>query len=341
MLKDKKSYHILVVEDNPGDYFLVEEFLQEKILSPIIQRAENFKQAKEALSSYQYPYDVVLLDLSLPDKEGEGLVNETMSISKGVPIIILTGYEDANFAVKSLSLGISDYLLKDDLNPTILYKSIIYNLERNKNMRHLKESEQRYFDLFHLSPLPMWVYDLETYAFLDVNQAATDHYGYSHEEFMEMSIKDIRPPEQKDRLEETVEATRKNKDRKFKGIFTHRKKDGQLIEVEIISKFLKFKGRQARMVLAIDITEKLDYVKAIETQNEKLTKIAWVQSHVVRAPLARMMGLISLIKTEELDMKEKQFFLDHIINSANELDQIIRNIVNKAQKISVMNKKGK
>jgi PAS domain S-box-containing protein len=338
MQKDSKSYHILVVEDNPGDYFLVEEFLREKMTAPRVVRSESFKQAKTTIINENKRFDIILLDLSLPDKEGEELINEAISLSAGTPIIILTGFVDVNFAVRSLSLGISDYLLKDDLNSTILYKSIIYNLERHKNLLRLKESEQRYFDLFHLSPLPMWVYDLETYAFLNVNQAATEHYGYSHEEFMQMTIQEIRPKKDVLHVEKVVRETRRNIERKFKGIFAHQKKDGTLIEVEVISKFLNFKGRKARIVLANDITEKLNYVKAIEIQNERLKSIAWLQSHVVRAPLARMMGLINLIKTGELNMDEKISFLDHIIASADEVDKVIRKIVNKAQKISIIDK---
>ncbi|MFC4870887.1 response regulator [Negadavirga shengliensis] len=338
MQRDSKSYQILVVEDNPGDYFLVEEFLREKMTAPRVVRSESFKQAKTTIINEDNRFDIILLDLSLPDKEGEELIREAIFLSAGTPIIILTGFVDENFAVKSLSLGISDYLLKDDLNSTILYKSIIYNLERHKNLLKLKESEQRYFDLFHLSPLPMWVYDLETYAFLNVNQAAIEHYGYSYGEFMQMTILDIRPKEHAISVKEVLKETKKNQARKFRGVFVHQKKDGTLLEVEIISKFLDFQGRKARMVLANDMTEKLNYVKAIETQNEKLKSIAWLQSHVVRAPLARMMGLINLIKTGELSMDEKISFLDHIIASADEVDKVIRNIVNKAQKISFMNK---
>ena len=66
------------------------------------------------------------------DKNGLDLIIEVQKISKQIPIIVLTGYSDESFATTSLALGISDYLLKDDLNSTTLYKSIIYNIERNK-----------------------------------------------------------------------------------------------------------------------------------------------------------------------------------------------------------------
>ena len=80
-----------------------------------------------------------------------------------------------------------------------------------------------------------------------------------------------------------------------------------------------------------DVTERMKYVEAIELQNEKLQNIAWIQSHVVRAPLARLMGLVDLVKNYENSQSEKEMLLGHILTSANELDGIIRNISNETK----------
>jgi len=69
------------------------------------------------------------------------------------------------------------------LNSHVLYKSITYAIERRKVISELEESKRRYSNLFHLSPQPMWLYDTETYEFLQVNVAAIEHYGYSEDEF--------------------------------------------------------------------------------------------------------------------------------------------------------------
>jgi PAS domain S-box-containing protein len=335
MRKDNKDYKILIVEDNLGDFMLVEEYLDETILSPNIIRCENFKQAKEVLFKDSENLDVILLDLSLPDKSGETLIHEMIEISEGLPIIVLTGYTDANFAVRSLAMGISDYLLKDDLSPTTLYKSIVYNIERNKNLVKLLESEQKYADLFHLSPQPMWVYDADSLKFLNVNQAAINHYGYSYDEFMDMSITEIRPKEDIPMMLETLEKIKNNNSGLFRGILNHKRKDGSIIRVEVISNPLSFDEKNTWLVLANDITSKLKYLEAIETQNEKLRDIAWIQSHMVRAPLARLLGLVEILKNENLSKNELDKFLDHVKESANELDTVVRDIVEKAQKIDV------
>ncbi|MBI2957137.1 MAG: PAS domain S-box protein, partial [Acidobacteria bacterium] len=106
--------------------------------------------------------------------------------------------------------------------------------------------------LFDHNPHPMWVYDLKTLAFLEVNEAAVRQYGYSREEFLRMTIKDIRPPEDIPRLLKEVARRKKGVNRA--GVWRHRKKDGSVLEVEITSHALAFGGRRAKLVVAYDIT---------------------------------------------------------------------------------------
>jgi PAS domain S-box-containing protein len=333
MNKDKKQYEILVVEDNPGDYTLIEDHLFEQILAPKIHHAKSYKEVKSLLLQDQKNYDIILLDLSLPDKSGEVLISEIVSSFPKCPIIVLTGYADIYFGIHSLSYGISDYLLKDELTPSSLYKSIIYNIERKKSLTDLEESEKRYSMLFHLSPQPMWVFDIDTLRFLDINAAAIRNYGYSEEEFLSMTIKEIRPVEDLTKLQEALEISSRQDDKFFQGIYRHKKKNSDVIHVDIQSNAIFFKGRKAIVVLANDITERLNYIEAIERQNKKLQEIAWMQSHIVRAPLAKIMGFVNLIRNPALSEAERQESLDYILQSAKEFDGIIKEIVSKTEQI--------
>src|SRR5262249_8972580 len=111
--------------------------------------------------------------------------------------------------------------------------------------------------LFADNPLPLWVYDVETLAFLEVNAAAVSKYGYSREEFFRMRISDIRPPEDLERLRNTVATLSAVTDqvRPAPGLRRHRLKDGRLIDVTIVSHAITFAGRRAALVVAIDTTE--------------------------------------------------------------------------------------
>ncbi|WP_317195966.1 response regulator [Litoribacter ruber] len=333
MYKDHKKYKVLVIEDNPGDFALIEDYLQEYIANPETIQAKSFKEAEYFLcQTDDCPYDVVLLDLSLPDGSGEQLIFDLNALEPGCPVIILSGYSDFEFSVRSLSLGVSDYLIKDDLSPSVLYKSLVYNIERKRILHDLEESKSRYSHLFHLSPQPMYVFDLESLKFLDVNQATIGHYGFSREEFLSMTIKEIRPAEEVVKLENLIQSSRLTQ-KPFHGMAKHRKKNGDIIHVEVKTNFIKFKDQDAILVLSSDITERLKYIKTIEKQNQQMREIAWIQSHVVRAPIARLMGLVNLIDLEKATDKDHKELLTHIMDSAEELDKIVREINTKTKEM--------
>ena len=324
MQKDKKNYKLIVVEDNIGDYYLLEEFLNEKIENPTIFHFVRFKDLFEFQEQITPDIDLIFLDLSLPDKNGTDLIVEVLKISKKIPVIVLTGYTDFSFATKSLALGISDYLLKDDLSSPTLYKSIIYNIERNNSLVKIQESEQLYSDLFQLSPLPICVYDIETLLFLDSNEAAVNLYGYSHDEFLKLKITAIFNEEETIEQEENVAR-----------IMTHKKKNGDLIFVDIRSNTIVFNGQKAQIILANDITKSLNHIKKIEVQNEKLKEIAWTQSHVVRAPLSQILGLAQLVLDDKNVSEETKELIAILNNSAQELDKIVKEIIDKSKEISL------
>ncbi|MFC0264883.1 PAS domain S-box protein [Fontibacter flavus] len=204
----------------------------------------------------------------------------------------------------------------------------------------LEESEKRYRELFELSPLPMWVYDLETLQFLDINNAAITAYGYTRDQFLSKTIKDIRPVEDIPALEESVYRRKERSGLFFSGVYRHLKKNGELIEVEISSNKIQYNGIPAVLVLVVDVTLRNKYIGAIEIQNSKLKEIAWIQSHVVRAPLARLIGLVDLLEMEKRDNPEKtvasfEELFGYIKTSASELDEIIKEITTKTERIDL------
>jgi PAS domain S-box-containing protein len=126
--------------------------------------------------------------------------------------------------------------------------------ERKRAEEELLQSEQRYRLLFEQNPQPMWVFDTETLSFLEVNEAAIHHYGYSREEFQAMTIKDIRPPDEVPKLLDNVASITLAYEEA--GTWRHKKKDGTIIDVEITAHDLTFYGRPTQMVLAYDVTER-------------------------------------------------------------------------------------
>ncbi len=120
----------------------------------------------------------------------------------------------------------------------------------------VRASEERYRFLFEANPHPMWVHDMETLAFLAVNDAAVLHYGYSRDEFLAMTLLDIRPAEDRPAVRARVAQLMQDPGGlDSAGIWRHRTKDGTLIEVEVTTHALDVGGRAARLSLAHDVTE--------------------------------------------------------------------------------------
>ncbi len=127
-------------------------------------------------------------------------------------------------------------------------------------------TDERYQPLFALSPQPAWVYDVETLRFLEVNEAATRSYGWSRDEFLALTLRDIRPPAQLAALEELIEST--SLDGLHAASDIHRTKSGQARHVEFRSYPLLFDGRAARMVLVLDVTERMEAQAALVRSEE-------------------------------------------------------------------------
>jgi PAS domain S-box-containing protein len=208
----------------------------------------------------------------------------------------------------------------------------IRSARRLVDARHAAElSEIKYRKIFNQSPLPKWIYDLETFHILEVNEAAVRHYGYSREEFLSMTILDIRPEEDRLNVEKMVRDLH-GSNPSTTNYWRHLKKDGEIILVDIYSHPIEFNDRNARMVVCRDVTERLAYLNAVEAQNKQLRDIAWFQSHIVRAPLARILGLVNLLSMEPTEANLKEI-LPMLVESAEDLDKIVQDIVTKTNTI--------
>jgi PAS domain S-box-containing protein len=156
---------------------------------------------------------------------------------------------------RAISVQANSAVISDDQGAPAGLRGVTIDItDRKRADEALRQSEERYRSLFASNPLPMWVYDLETLSFLEVNDAAVLRYGYSREEFLSMTLKDIRSSEDIPAL--LVSVSQHGGGLTEAGVWTHRKKDGQNIDVEITSHALIFEGRRAELALPYDVTER-------------------------------------------------------------------------------------
>jgi len=261
MNENNSRLTFFVIEDSRGDFVLIEDYLNEQFTRPSITHAKTFREAQSVFETENMSdYDCILLDLSLPDKSGKELIEFVLKMAGGTAVIVLTGYTDLSFSVESLAMGVSDYLLKDELSASLLHKSIIYSIKRNDFSEKIKASETKYRRLFELSPEPMWLSDSDSRRFLDVNQAAITHYGYSRDEFLSMTVDDITTSDHPSRTDESgnrIIVGEMNGNGDYLNHPNHRKKNGDVISVELECNKIEYESRAANLVLVNDVTDKL------------------------------------------------------------------------------------
>jgi len=253
MIAIDAGFHIWIVEDSPGGLPLIESWLSERYATADIVRLPHLAAMGERIGQGMVP-NIVLISPENPDNMQ--LLETVARISAAAPVIILADFSTENLAGRCLEKGASDYLIKTEITPAMLYKSIGYAVRMYEKEKLVRQAHEANRSLFYQSPVPQWIFDLETSQFLDVNEAAVRKYGYSRAEFLSMSIFDIRPAEDRDSIREVVSSVRRHRSYSS-GCFRHITKNGDLLRVEIESNNIDYKGKKARIVVVNDITERL------------------------------------------------------------------------------------
>jgi PAS domain S-box-containing protein len=260
---------VLMLEHEPADVELALNALTGdglQIEMDVVSTRTEFSQNLGSKS-----YDVVLADYRLPGWTGLEALTEIQQRSLNLPFVLVTGTLGEQTAVECIKLGVSDYVLKDHLTrlPAAVRRALEQKTVREERARHAKALEQsaaNFRFLFAKNPIPMMVVDRESLRYLEANEAAIHQYGYSREEFLQLSATDIRTPDEAARLTEYLE--NKLRDRADAGIWHHRLKDGRTIDVEIIAHETEFHGRPALLIAALNVTEK----RALESQLRQAQK---------------------------------------------------------------------
>ena len=202
--------------------------------------------------------DLIVTDVMMPRVGGDEMARRLRQHPemRDIPILIISARADEEFRVRMLREGVHGYLVKPFSVQELMARAEGLVTER-KLTQALRESEEHFRVLFDKSPLPKWTIDMETFYILEVNDTAVKHYGYSREEFLRLSVADMRTAEEFARFQQWVEGCCKDGSR-FEGQVQtiHRKKSGQLIDVLAQYVEIELKGRRVALVAMLDITER-------------------------------------------------------------------------------------
>jgi PAS domain S-box-containing protein len=214
-------------------------------------------------------------------------------------------------------------------------------LERTEQ---LNASELKYRLLFQDNPMALWVLDIATKKFIDVNDSALKIYGYTRKEFLAMSSVELRPEEERERyltFERNVTGTQNT------GVWKHRKKDGSIIHAEVIAHTINMDGKPARLILANDVTERKkmeqeilelnrdlelridERTKALLEVNNELESFTYSVSHDLRTPLRAIHGYAQML-AEDYHLKldaEGIRLLESVKSNARRMGQLVDDLL--------------
>ncbi len=168
----------------------------------------------------------------------------------------------------SILAAIDKTYAHNDADRALMERSLeLTSLEFVQRAESLRAAEQRFRTLFEASPLPKWLYDVTSLGIVEVNPAATQLYGYTRDEFLAMTLADLRPKEDVGDLLQTIASkdlgvTRRSHSR-------HRRKDGVVFDVEVLSHPLMIADRPCRLVVAQDVTERRRLEHALQDSEER------------------------------------------------------------------------
>jgi two-component system sensor histidine kinase/response regulator len=222
-------------------------------------------------------------------------------------------------------------VLRDDSGTPVRMVGIMLDItERKRAESELAESEQRYRLLFDSNPHPMWVFDSDTLRFLGVNDAAVAHYGYSRDEFLAMTLLDIRAAAEIPRLLNNLCTEAPSP---LPCVWKHRRKDGSYIDVDVASHAFEFKGRPAELILATDVTATLkaqselrEAKLAAESANRAKSEFLANMSHEIRTPMNGIVGMTELLLDMDLTPDQLEC-LGMVRSSADSLLSLINDIL--------------
>lgn len=353
---------VLLVEDNPGDARLLEEFLHESGSLFTLKRASRLSDAMECIAA-NHP-EVVLLDLGLPDSQGLATLRMARKAAPEVPVVIMTGLDDKELGVQAIKEGAQDYLVKGRVSADELARSLRYATERQRMEQALLESEARYRALAESIPPLIWTCTPEGQCDY-LNQKWVAYTGIPEQQQLGYGwLEQIHPGDREQLLNAWNYSVASGCDynleyriRRFDGEYRWFKSSGVPLR-DTAGKIVKWFGsntdvqsqkdveaelEQKRKELAqtneelacvneelTNSNEELTHVnKELARSNEELAQFAYVASHDLQEPLRKILAFgdrLSAHAGEKLDNQGRNY-LQRMQNAAVRMGQLIDSLL--------------
>lgn len=323
-MNNNNKLKILFVEDVDADFELAAGELSRNDIHYSSLRVENGEDFKSALTEFKP--DIVISDYSLPQFNGM----EALKISKGhdvsLPFVVLTGTLNEEIAVECMKAGATDYVIKEHIGKlsfavrdALRYRTAMQ--KRAKAEAMLLESELRYRSMFENNYAVMLLVDSENAAIVDANPAASDYYGYSHDEMIVKNLAEISFLDKKTLLDRLNLSVTGNKNH---FISKHKLKNNVVRDVEVFLSPICFEGRKLVHGIIQDITERNRAIEKLQTSlNEKKELI----KEIYHRTKNNMQVIISM------------FSLQSLFTGDEKLERVLKDMENRILAMSLVHEK--
>lgn len=262
-LEKRERYFRKIIENISDGIVLIDQNGTIRFQSPSVQRITGY-----TLKNLQ---EITLGSLNHPDEKSEDIAFFSKLIAAPGTSVRKTHRLKASDGRYIWVNGNYTNLLHEEGIRSIVY--VFSDITETKVAEMaLKASEEKYKFLFDSSPLPKWIFDVKTLEILEVNNSAVEHYGYSREEFLSMTIKDIRPPEDVYMIEKINRQQPRNETQRL-GRWRHVKKNGDIIYVSLAGHEVQYEGRRAMIIVSIDVTERYLAEQRLKESHQRLIKL--------------------------------------------------------------------
>ena len=282
-----KTLKILLVEDNEDEAELIQELFVESYRIPhlLITHVDCLNQAQAIVKKERF--DVILLDLSLPDSQGFDTVFQMQEYSLSLPIVVLTGYNDEQLALQLIQAGVQDYLIKTKITREVLIRSIRYAIERQHTQQRLKESAPKYRSIVENSLVGIVISQPEetTEKILEVNDAFCHLMGYEHEELLQKNWLDLTAVD--DRSANIMESSQLGEQTRDRAVFDTKllRKDGQIVYTRVSVRCIRHSNGTIDHFIKVilDVTDYKTQEAQLKEREIRLIRLQTAQMNLVKS----------------------------------------------------------
>lgn len=319
--------HALMIEDDPDDILLLKDALADVGVGKIkLDSTDRLSRGLIQLSGQNY--DVLLLDLNLPDSRGLDTLNTTVKSFPRLPVVVLSGLADDAITVEAVRRGAQDYLVKGEINGPLVLRVVRYAIERKQVEAVLRASETRYRTLVETSPNGITLADLEGKLLLCNQQAVRMHGFSSSDSMLGIDVFKLIAPQDR-RLAALNTQKTINEGRVINAEYTLLRRDGSTFPGEISTALVRSTSGAPTGFISMtrDITERRKAIDAemnlVKVEQDFIARV----SQELRVPLISLMEYLDLVRSRRVnDVLVQEEFLSHAARDASRLLDMVEEL---------------